>query len=340
MAWHTRFAEVPALSPYDAKWAAQLRQRLPEHIKHIESSGIIPTVKNTVCVFNAQRPLPFALVLSAFLQSLRRPVKFPQVCMSVTTGRSTTTSSSGTAIIYPSGSFVMCGAGDKRSTVMAIQAIRLDLATLGCETGLDGLALVNFVVSSTLQFGVDLPALAEHNPRVSYDPNEFPGAMMTIQDPRDAYLYDTSRQNEPQWNRDVRVLVFSAGNLVLTGGRDFPQILRIVASLHDVLSKFRVDLSKTTAASRGQAVVRRPAMRRFTPTHVRGAAKGAQPGQRKRGVQFDISSTGPVRPNQEMQPKNPEQIHEYTQLRPSAKRRRSAARLTQTVEEIADTFDE
>lgn len=62
--------------------------------------------------------------------------------------------------------------------------------------------IVNMVVSASLDEDVDLFSLATEEPTVEYEPEQFPGAVMKLKDPK------------------VSFLVFRNGKIVCTGAKN------------------------------------------------------------------------------------------------------------------------
>lgn len=82
--------------------------------------------------------------------------------------------------------------------------------------------IVNIVASSSLEHDVPLVKLAEALPNTEYNPEQFPGLVMRIKDPK------------------TSALIFSSGKIVCTGARSMAKVKLSVMAIIKNLAKIKV----------------------------------------------------------------------------------------------------
>ena len=88
----------------------------------------------------------------------------------------------------------------------------------------DNISVVNIVVSTDLQHDIPLEKMAATLSNTEYNPEQFPGLVMRIRDPK------------------TSALIFSSGNIVCTGARSLDKVDESVAKIIESLAKIGVNI--------------------------------------------------------------------------------------------------
>ena len=89
----------------------------------------------------------------------------------------------------------------------------------------DSLKIQNIVATTSLEKEVPLTKLAKTLPNTEYNPEQFPGLVLRIKQPKSA------------------VLVFSSGNLVCTGTKSLSQVRKVIDEVIKQLKKVNVKIT-------------------------------------------------------------------------------------------------
>ncbi len=84
--------------------------------------------------------------------------------------------------------------------------------------------IVNIVVSSSLEHDIPLVKLAEALPNTEYNPEQFPGLVMRIKDPK------------------TSALIFSSGKIVCTGAKSMAKVKQSVVAIIKNLAKIKIKI--------------------------------------------------------------------------------------------------
>lgn len=84
--------------------------------------------------------------------------------------------------------------------------------------------IVNMVISTSLEEHINLDKLASTLPNTEYNPEQFPGLIMRIKDPK------------------TSALIFTSGRIVCTGARTLEDAERSVQSIIESLKKIKIDI--------------------------------------------------------------------------------------------------
>src|SRR4030066_2355127 len=87
------------------------------------------------------------------------------------------------------------------------------------------LKIQNIVATTSLGKDVPLTKLAKTIPNTEYNPEQFPGLVLRIKEPKSA------------------VLVFSSGNLVCTGTKSIAQVKQVIQAVIKQLRKINVNIT-------------------------------------------------------------------------------------------------
>lgn len=123
-----------------------------------------------------------------------------------------------TALIFKSGKMVVTGAKSISELVLAVKKILKSLKDAGIEIiGKPKLQIQNIVASANLHVFIDLDKAAFVLERSMYEPEQFPGLIYRMNDPK------------------VVLLIFSSGKMVITGAKKEDDVKRAVDNIYRTL---------------------------------------------------------------------------------------------------------
>jgi len=123
-----------------------------------------------------------------------------------------------TALIFKSGKMVVTGAKSISELVYAVKKIMKSLRGAGIEIlGKPRLQIQNIVASANLHVMIDLDKAAFVLERSMYEPEQFPGLIYRMNDPK------------------VVLLIFSSGKMVITGAKKEEDVKRAVENIYKTL---------------------------------------------------------------------------------------------------------
>src|SRR3990167_4474265 len=83
----------------------------------------------------------------------------------------------------------------------------------------------NIVISSDLEHDIPLIKLAETLPNTEYNPEQFPGLVMRIKEPK------------------TSALIFSSGKIVCTGARSMPKVKEAIKKIVENIEKIKIKIT-------------------------------------------------------------------------------------------------
>ena len=123
-------------------------------------------------------------------------------------------------LLFTSGKMVCTGSKSEEMAVKAVNTVVQKLRKGGIKIKKNAVVTVQNIVSSiNLQGRVHLEKAARTLPRSMYEPEQFPGLIHRMLDPKTV------------------ILVFSSGKLVCTGGKTEKDVYRSVNLLHNLLEE-------------------------------------------------------------------------------------------------------
>jgi transcription initiation factor TFIID TATA-box-binding protein len=123
-------------------------------------------------------------------------------------------------LLFTSGKMVCTGSKSEEMAVKAVNTVVQKLRKGGIKIKKNAVVTVQNIVSSiNLQGRVHLEKAARTLPRSMYEPEQFPGLIHRMLDPKSV------------------ILVFSSGKLVCTGGKTEKDVYRSVNLLHNLLEE-------------------------------------------------------------------------------------------------------
>jgi len=123
-------------------------------------------------------------------------------------------------LLFSTGKMVCTGSKSEELAVKAVDMVVKKLRKGGIKIKKNAVVTVQNIVSSINLGGrVSLERVARTLPRSMYEPEQFPGVIHRMVDPK------------------VVILIFSSGKLVCTGGKTEKDVYRSVNNLHSILEE-------------------------------------------------------------------------------------------------------
>ncbi len=123
-------------------------------------------------------------------------------------------------LLFSTGKMVCTGSKSEELAVKAVDMVVKKLRKGGIKIKKNAVVTVQNIVSSIILVGrVILVRVARTLPRSMYEPEQFPGVIHRMVDPK------------------VVILIFSSGKLVCTGGKTEKDVYRAVNQLHSMLEE-------------------------------------------------------------------------------------------------------
>ena len=142
-----------------------------------------------------------------------RPEQFPGLVFRLKRPKTAT-------LIFNSGKMVCTGAKSEKESKRAIKKVVLELKKSGIIIiGKPEIKVVNMVASVNLLGRIELEEAAYSLGRTMYEPEQFPGLIYRMDEPR------------------VVILIFASGKLVCTGANKEEDVYKAVAKLHKILEE-------------------------------------------------------------------------------------------------------
>jgi transcription initiation factor TFIID TATA-box-binding protein len=177
----------------------------------------IVKIENVVACAALKHGIDLNAVVKAFPVVDYRPERFPGLVFKLKKPRATT-------LIFSTGKMVCTGARSERDAVRALRKVVRTLNKGGIIiNGKLEIGIKNVVATAILGGKIDLLQLYESETgmrgRITYEPEQFPGLIYRMNDPK------------------VVILLFSSGKLVCTGARKEEDVHRAVDNIRQKLEK-------------------------------------------------------------------------------------------------------
>ncbi len=170
-------------------------------------------IVNVVASATIDQKLDLIEITKKFPDTEYHPEQFPGLVFRIKNPKSAT-------LIFRTGKMVCTGS---KSSDLAVKAVRIVVQKLrkeGIEIKKDAVVTIQNIVSSiNLRGKVNLEKAARSLPRSMYEPEQFPGLIHRMLDPKTV------------------ILVFASGKLVCTGAKTETDVYRSVNNLHSLLEE-------------------------------------------------------------------------------------------------------
>jgi transcription initiation factor TFIID TATA-box-binding protein len=155
----------------------------------------IINIQNVVATANLRQTFDLRTIVQMIPGVEYRPQQFPGLVYRLKKPRTAT-------LIFSSGKMVCTGAKSERQSKKAVMKVVEDLKKIGIIiTGKPDIQIQNIVASAGLGGTIDLEKTTYSLEKTMYEPEQFPGLIYRMNDPK------------------VVILLFTSGNLVITGAK-------------------------------------------------------------------------------------------------------------------------
>jgi transcription initiation factor TFIID TATA-box-binding protein len=177
----------------------------------IKTSPYNVKIQNVVAVASFGQKLDLLAIVKVFRNVEYRPKRFPGLVFRLKRPKTAT-------LIFGSGKMVCTGAKSEKQARSAVKKVVRELKTNGIIIlGKPKIDVVNIVASANLHGKIDLEAMSDVLENVMYEPEQFPGLIYRMTEPK------------------VVLLIFASGKLVITGAKREEQV-------HEAADKIRAIL--------------------------------------------------------------------------------------------------
>jgi len=170
-------------------------------------------IENVVASVTLNQKIDLNSVLKAFPSVEYRPEQFPGLVFRLKKPKTAT-------LIFGSGKMVCTGAKSERQAKTAVRKVVRELKENGIViVGRPIIQVVNMVASVSLGGRIDLEKSTYTLGRTMYEPEQFPGLIYRMDEPK------------------VVILLFASGKLVCTGAKNEEEVYESVKKLHNRLER-------------------------------------------------------------------------------------------------------
>jgi transcription initiation factor TFIID TATA-box-binding protein len=168
-------------------------------------------IQNVVASVTLDQKINLLDIMKIFRNVEYRPKQFPGLVFRLKRPKTAT-------LIFGTGKMVCTGAKSEKQAISAVKKVVRELKTNGIIIlGKPKIVIQNMVASANLYGKIDLETAADIMDNVMYEPEQFPGMIYRMTEPK------------------VVLLVFASGKLVITGAKREEQV-------HEAVEKIRATL--------------------------------------------------------------------------------------------------
>jgi len=168
-------------------------------------------IQNVVAVATLGQRLDLLAIIKAFRNAEYRPKSFPGLVFRLKRPKTTT-------LIFSTGKMVCTGAKSEKKARSAVRKVVRELKKAGFVIpGEPEVYITNMVASADVGGGIDIIKASEVLDNIMYEPEQFPGAIYRMEEPK------------------VVLLLFSSGKIVITGAKKEEQIHEAAEKIRDIL---------------------------------------------------------------------------------------------------------
>ena len=185
-----------------------------------ETKPII-SIENVVASASINQEVDLNEIVSKFPDVEYHPEQFPGLVFRIKSPKTAT-------LIFSSGKMVCTGAKSEEQSMKAVRTVVIRLRKGGIKIKRDAeITIQNIVASINLGGRIHLEEAARTLPRSMYEPEQFPGLIHRMLDPKTV------------------ILIFSSGKLVCTGAKKEKDVHRSVHNLHSLLEEKKLMIYET-----------------------------------------------------------------------------------------------
>ena len=172
------------------------------------------SVENVVATASLDQKIDLLAIMKVFVNVEYNPKRFPGLVFRLKRPKTTT-------LIFSTGKMVCTGAKSEKMARSAVKKVVRELKKSGIIIlSTPKIEIQNIVATANLHGKVDLEAAADIMENVMYEPEQFPGLIYRMADPK------------------VVILVFASGKLVCTGAKSAEMVDVAVVKLHGILEDY------------------------------------------------------------------------------------------------------
>jgi len=173
----------------------------------------VVTIQNVVASVTLRQSIDLDSIVRLFPETEYRPEQFPGLVFRLRNPKTAT-------LIFRSGKMVCTGSKSERQARKAVATIMDELRRKGIViAGKPDIQIQNIVASGGLGGSIDLEKTTYSLKKTMYEPEQFPGLIYRLDEPK------------------VVMLLFASGNFVCTGARNEEEVQRAVAKLQETLER-------------------------------------------------------------------------------------------------------
>jgi len=178
-----------------------------------EEGKITVNIENVVASATLNQKIDLAAVMSVFKNVEYRPRQFPGLVFRLKRPKTAT-------LIFASGKMVCTGAKSEKKAKSAIRKIIREFKNNGIIIlSKPKITIQNIVASASLGGSIDLERAVQELENAMYEPEQFPGLIYRMDDPK------------------VVMLLFSSGKLVCTGAKTESMVYEAVRKIYRILKE-------------------------------------------------------------------------------------------------------
>jgi len=171
------------------------------------------SIENVVASASLDQKIDLISIMKVFRNVEYRPKQFPGLVFRLKRPKTAT-------LIFGSGKMVCTGAKSEKLARSAVKKVVRELKNSGIIIlGRPKIVIQNIVASANLHGRIDLEKAAEVMDNVMYEPEQFPGLIYRMKEPK------------------VVMLLFASGKLVCTGAKHEDMVREAVEKLHGILEE-------------------------------------------------------------------------------------------------------
>ena len=171
------------------------------------------SIENVVASASVDQKLDLIEITKKFPETEYHPEQFPGLVFRIKVPKTAT-------LIFSSGKMVCTGAKSTEQSINAVRSVVQKLRKGKVKVKNDPVVTIqNIVASVNLGGKVHLETAARSLPRSMYEPEQFPGLIHRMLDPKTV------------------ILIFASGKLVCTGAKKESDVFRSVHNLHTMLEE-------------------------------------------------------------------------------------------------------
>jgi len=174
------------------------------------------SVVNVVASASLDQKIDLLAIMKVFRNVEYRPKQFPGLVFRLKRPKTAT-------LIFSSGKMVCTGSTSEKEAISAVNKVVKELKDNGIIIlGKPKITIQNMVASGNLHGSIDLETAADILDNVMYEPEQFPGLIYRMHDPKTV------------------LLLFASGKLVCTGAKSEEMVHESVGKIYEILDDYEL----------------------------------------------------------------------------------------------------